>query len=509
MTPAMPPLASRDRVSDAVLVVSCGILQAAALAVAAFATRDAFAALHSGAPLARGTILELAGAGGIAALCFFLSRYRGEALGQSYAISLRAALYQKIAQLPKSRHEERRVGALSLRFVGDLSAARLWFGRGLPDVLSATIVLPSAIAILIALSPALAMAGLAALCLALLVMAGSAWHLGRRHKRLRQRRANIAISMIERIAIAPELDQMGRTRREMRRLEEQGASLRRDALARRARTTNLQATLQLGVAASGLLILWQASLHGIAPATVAASLSVLALVALPLQDLGAAWDHYCAWRVARSKAERLLSEPSVVRKRRRASIAATVEVSGILGHDDIAFVAPAGKVTVLSGRHAGRLGRHISGLDAIESVQVRYGGQEKQPRIAYIGDRHIGLQGSLRRSATLMCRKRPSDRKVTRILKVFGLEALLSAPKGLDQRVSENGHGLSPEQTLRLDLVRAILDQAEIIVIHSVRWSSSRGRTELLEMLQQNSSATVIITQAEDLHPQDVSTKAK
>ena len=126
---SLPPLATQDRVFGAVLVVGCGIGQAVALAIAAFATRDAFAALHAAASLEPGTVIALATAGVMAALFLFVARRQGEALGQSYAMSLRAVLYEAIAHLPKSRHAERRLGALSLRFVGDLSAARLWFGR--------------------------------------------------------------------------------------------------------------------------------------------------------------------------------------------------------------------------------------------------------------------------------------------------------------------------------------------------------------------------------------------
>lgn len=46
MTP-LPPLMTSDRALSAVLIVGCGPLQAAVLSVAAFATRDAFAALHA------------------------------------------------------------------------------------------------------------------------------------------------------------------------------------------------------------------------------------------------------------------------------------------------------------------------------------------------------------------------------------------------------------------------------------------------------------------------------
>ncbi|AEI95923.1 ABC transporter transmembrane domain-containing protein [Roseobacter litoralis] len=493
----LPPVATRDRVFDAVLVVSCGIVQAAALAVAAFATRDAFAALHGGVPLASTTMLELALAGALTALCLFISGCRAERLGQSYAIDLRRTLYAKIAQMPKARHEERRVGALSLRFVGDLSAARLWFGRGLPEVLSACVVLPGAVGILYALSPVLATRGLVPLAIALVVMAVAAWHLERRHRRLRQRRAGIAISMIERIAIAPELDVMGRTGTELRRLDAQGVRLRDDAVARRGRTVGLQSLLQAGTAASGLTMLWLASMAGIAPATVAASLSVLALVALPLQHLGAAWDQYCAWRVARGKAQNLLREPAVRRYLKTSKAAVSVKAVGRLGDTPVAFEVAGGETSHLTGSTSRHLARAIAGLDTFDTLDLRFDGKAQHPCVSYIGDDHVGLQGSLRRSVTLMNRKRPTDERIAEVLRGFGLGGLL-ASGGLDQRLSENGNGLSAAQTLRLDLARAVLGKADVIVIASLRWSVEPEARALQEVLQEYSSATLVLAEPSD-----------
>ncbi len=487
----LPPLATRDRALSAVLVVGCGIVQAAALAVAAFATRDAFAALHGQDPLARRTILELGVAGFIAALCLFLSRRQAEDLGQSYAISLRRVLYEQIASLPKSRHDQRRTGALSLRFVGDLSAARLWFGRGLPDVLTALVVLPGAVAILIALDAGLAFAALTPLGLSLMLMGALAWHLERRHQQLRKRRASIAISMIERIAIAPELDLMGRTGKELRALDAQGAALKSDAVARRGRTTGLQAILQAGVAVSGLAILWFASQVSATPATVAASLSVLALVAMPLQDLGAAWDRYCAWSIASQKAQRLLDEPSLTRKPNKEQNPVAVTLSGTAD-----FTAEAGSVTRVDAPNAPELARLIAGLDHDPEVTIAFGEQQISPQIAFIGDTHIGIQGSLRRSVTLSARKRPSDDAVAKVLRSFGLNDLLGSSRGLDQRIAENGKGLRACQTLRLDLARAVLGQAQVIVISSLRWDVEPDQKALLATLRSLTSATVVLATA-------------
>lgn len=490
---SLPPFATWDRAQSAALVVGCGIAQAAVLAIAAFATRDAFAALHAQVPLARQTAFELVFAAVIAALCLFVARRQAEGLGQSYAMALRRVLFEQIASLPKSRHAQRRTGALALRFVGDLSAARLWFGRGLPDVLTAMVVLPGAVAILISLDWRIALAALLPIALSLALMAGLAWHLEHRHQRLRRRRASLAIAMIERIAIAPELDLMGRTGKELRSLDEQGAALKADAVARRGRTAGLQAVLQAGVAVAGITILWFASQTGVAPSIVAASLSVLALVAMPLQDLGAAWDRYCAWSVARAKAQRLLDEHTVSRSSLAGQTPAQVTVEG-----PVTFSAKAGSVSRIAAPGAAKLAQVIAGLDHDPALHVSFADTPHPPRIAFIGDTHIGLQGSLRRTVTLSARKRPGDARISEVLQTFGLSTLQGTQRGLDQRIAENGKGLSACETLRLDLARAVLGQADLIVIASIRWNADPAQAPLLATLQHMTPATIILAEPEN-----------
>ena len=255
----------------------------------------------------------------------------------------------------------------------------------------------------------------------------------------------------------------------------------------------LQGILQAGVALAGLAILWFASQGNATPATVAASLSVLALVAMPLQDLGAAWDRYCAWTVARQKAQNLLAEPSLCRTVETDHQPPTIVVSGAK-----AFTAEAGQIARLDGPGAKRLARIIAGLDTAPDLQIDIGGDSA--KTAFIGDGHISLQGSLRRSVTLSARKRPKDTRIADVLTAFGLQDLLSHPRGLDQRISENGKGLGSGETLRLDLARAVLGQADLIVIASLRWDAEVNRPTLLDTLRRFTPATIILAESAN-HP--------
>jgi len=491
----LPSLITKARFVDLSLVVLCGIGQAAAATLAAFATRDAFAALHAGGGPALATLLELAVAGLLGAVCLYGAHRRSEAVGQSYANALRRRLYGHIAALPKALHERRRLGGLSLRFVGDLSAARLWFGTGLPDLLTALVVLPGAAAILFTLEPSLAPVGVAPIGAALLVMIAVAWQLEARHRKLRGRRAKIAIAMIERIARSPELDLMGRTRKELRSLDAMGLELQKDAVARRGRTAALQAILHVGTAVAGLAVLWRAGSSGVVPGTVAASLAVLALLTLPLQNLAAAWDRYCAWRIARGKALQLLAIPTIQRAGRSAKHPTSVEVTGTLNGKVINEIYPKGALSSIAGPGASVLARHIAGLDRSEALRVTFDGQPKPPKTAYIGDEFIGLQGSLRRVVTLMSRRRPKDDQILDVLRAYGLEHLLTQARGLKTRIAEAGRSLTSDETLRLDLARAELGQVRLLIIDSVRFRASFHRNALVELFASRCDASILLAE--------------
>ncbi|WP_424965328.1 hypothetical protein [Dinoroseobacter sp. S375] len=282
---------------------------------------------------------------------------------------------------------------------------------------------------------------------------------------------------------------------ELRGLDRDSASLRDRAVARRGRTAGLQALLQGGLALSGLAMFWAAGQMGTAPATLAASLSVMALVAAPLQDLGSAWDHACAWRVAREKALRLLGEPVLAPRGGQADAPVAVDLQGMWQGAPLAVSVQPGDLATLRGPRADLLARHVSGLDACADLQVSIATTGGAAHIAHIGDAHIGLQGSLRRSATLMSRKRPDDTRIAQVLTAFGLEALLDGPRGLDQRVAENGKGLTRAHTLRLDLARAVLGKAELVVIASSRWSADPDRATLLQVLRHQTDATLLIAE--------------
>ena len=88
--------------------------------------------------------------------------------------------------------------------------------------------------------------------------------------------------------------------------------------------------------------------------------------------------------------------------------------------------------------------------------------------------------------------------RIEEVLETLGLGDLLRNPRGLDQRLAENGRGLTAAQSLRLDLARAVLGEADMIVIASLRWVAEADRDNLLEKLNSLTVTTVLLAETQN-----------
>jgi ABC-type multidrug transport system fused ATPase/permease subunit len=494
----LPKLLERGRIRDAVLIPALGVAQALALGVGAFATRDAFTALHGNGSPTPGNLATLVAAGLTAAGIEMLSRQRSEALGQSYALSLRHVLYDHLAGMDRREVAARRVGALSLRFVGDLSAARSWFGRGVSRILTAAVVLPGAAAVLYLLNPLLAVVATPPIMLSLMAMLVLAMGLQAQHRSLRGQRAIISIAMMERIAIAPDLDLLDRTDRELAALAEDGAVLRQNAVARITRVGVLRMLPQAGAALAGAAMLWVSGRAGVTPGETAAGLAVLGILMIPLREFADVWDQFCAWRVAREKALALLARPSTRRHVVARGHPVGVRLVGLpLGPRKVDADIPPGALAMLTGPQGSgksQLGQLIAGLDRAPDGTILYDGQSAPlPRIVHIGDRSIAIQGSLRRSLTLGIEPRPRRRDIETAARTLGLAPLMNRLEGLLGRVGEAARSASDSEALRLDLTRAALSKPDVIVIDAARLWSDPKQATLLRHLRNLTDCTMLL----------------
>jgi ABC-type transport system involved in cytochrome bd biosynthesis fused ATPase/permease subunit len=491
MSRTLPPVMAEGRGAQLAALALIGVVQAVLLGIAAFATRDAFAALHDGGAPAAATLVVLVAAGATAAACEAGGRVLGEGLGQRYASAVRVALYRALAAWPRDALRSRRLGALALRFVGDLSAVRRWFGLALPGLVSTAAALPGVAIVLLLLNQQAGLAALAPVVLALGAMGLAGWQLRHRQRRLRSRRASVAIAAMERLAMAPELDLMGRTPKELDALTRQSDKLREGAVARERRTALLRILPQIGTAVGGALVLLTAARSGMEAGTAAAMLAMLAILGLQLRDLAEAWDAGSAWGIARAKLLAVLARAQAPRVTDARGAPVAVAVQG----PRLSFFVPAGCIARLTGPPgAGKtqLAEIIAGLSRDDSVSVHYDGAAHLPRVAHLGARPPILRGSLRRTLTLGVDPRPATKELTQAARAFGLSHLLSRIGGVRGRV-EGPDALSEGETVRIALARAALSSPELVVIDNAALRADPDAAVLLSLLREAAPATMVI----------------
>jgi len=160
----MPSITGDGRGQRIALVVMTAIGQGVAAGVIAFATRDVFNALRveeAAFPLV--ALLKI-GLGGVALAGLRLSeRVLAKRDGQDYAAAVRERLFLHMSGRPVGQISERRLGTMSLRFVGDLAAIKGWISSGLSRLISCAITIPVSLLILYLLKSTLGLAGIPAM----------------------------------------------------------------------------------------------------------------------------------------------------------------------------------------------------------------------------------------------------------------------------------------------------------------------------------------------------------
>ena len=509
---AMPKLFDQGRARGIATIVALALGQAASTGIAAFATRDVFAAFRDAASAIPMIALALVACSGVAiAAMRYRERVVAERVGQAYVAALRVDLFQHLAHVSARDIAHRRSGALSLRFVGDLSAVRNWVSLGLARLVSSLIVLPAATAALFLLNPHLGIAAAVPIAVGMIAMALAGPRLGPAHKRLRNRRARLAADMSERVPHAPELRLLGRVKTETRHILKRTENLI-DAALERARGAALLRAIPdavSGVAAASVFAVALAS--GAAAAEAAGALAAVGLMIQPLRDLAGVWDRHRAWKVARDKCSSLLSVPKLTHRTDAAtsdlkngpqSLSFDNAAAGNIAAVD-ALAAPGRKIAIIGPNGAGKstLLSLAAGLEKPEQGDVLLGDRrivglstsERRRLISYIGSRSPVLAGSLRRALTMGVESRRDDETVLCCAERFGLGQVIERLGGLSGRVAEAGRNLSAGEIRRVLLTRAALSGSSLLLLDEPDDALDQEGPALVERLVFDTPATTLM----------------
>ena len=156
-------------------------------------------------------------------------------------------------------------------------------------------------------------------------------------------------------------------------------------------TAGLRAVPEIGSVAAGAAILWTVARTGAPAADAAGALAVLAILSVPLRELGGVWDRRCAWRIAREKCAVVLEAPTMPRRSSSRSGPPPLRFEDVRFRDLVLDAAIAPGETVVVGGPAGSgkssLLALAAGLETPEAGRVDFGARDKRPVTVYVGSR--------------------------------------------------------------------------------------------------------------------------
>ncbi len=200
----IPKIFTRDRFRLLGRLVANGAAQAAATIATAYLAKETFDRMIGGAETLPPMLIAAMALGLIlAAVSLGWLRMRelvdAELLAQNYIVELRMALFECMSALSSRALQKRSRGGIMLRFVGDLTAMRLWVGLGIARLTVAGITAGLALSALALTSMPLALATSATLALSLLAAFSLGERLRAAVRESRRRNANIAANINEKL----------------------------------------------------------------------------------------------------------------------------------------------------------------------------------------------------------------------------------------------------------------------------------------------------------------------
>ncbi|WP_372572229.1 ABC transporter transmembrane domain-containing protein [Ruegeria jejuensis] len=475
-------------------IICSTLVQAAAFAAVAIATRNVFIAHHAGTGLPVFYILSVSLAGACAALMQLIFRNLAEHLGQDYARDIRLSLFDHASRSDQKDLDQRRMGYHILRFTGDLTALTGWPGLGLPRLVQAAILLPASTAVLIYLNVQFVWVALCVILPSALWLALTQRKLLNAHRHLRKHRARLAADVTERLPVAPKLAAMGRRKVERNILDRRATEVMQSArfCRRISETRKSIPDLSAAFAASAIMLL--GSLNGLPTSTIAAALAALGLMIRPLRNLMSSTDQAAKFCAAHSNLTRALQRPLAAKSSRKARLRRkphSIEITPVEGPT---LKLAAGESAVIPASLMDEIENVLTGNSVTKDFSLKLGGKDVaeltpgslRRSVGVVTENPLILKGSLRRAITLGLRPRPSDASILQAAEKLGLKDTLSEIGGLDFRLTERGTNVKAGHRLAISILRLVLQQPGLILVKDAALLRSFERAEHFQQSHRN-----------------------
>ncbi len=498
------------------LLVINGAAQASCGFLIAYLLRDALKISRSGSP-PWGLALAITGLGALVLALRTREASDAERLGQDYVMRVRLRIFDRIASSPARATGRRRWGVTMTRLISDLGSLRNWVSLGIARAIVATMTIVGLLLSLFYFSPMSAWAALGALGVCGIVAAALVPTLRSRIRDARRRRGRLANNLGEKIFAAQTVTQLGRLRRERRRIRRQSMKLR-ESLVRRVRLSAVLRGLPhfaRPAAISGITI--AAALTAQSASETVVAVLLVGMIASAMGDLARAWDYRLSFEEGRRRIDEILDVPRIVESKAAVALPGkgplsvvfdSVRVTDAVGPLDleiragerVLLVGPAGsgKSTLISlparlleaDEGEIRLDGHPLGeisLDALhEAVQLV---SPVLPLLRGTVADNIGY------GATALSVE--NDEWIEDVIEACGLALDPLLPEGLETRLEEQGANMPQGLRTRIALARAAAMQPRLLLIDDPTAIGDGDAARALDRILTRTGATAMIVGVE------------
>ncbi len=457
----------------------------------------------------------------------YAERVESERLGQHYVYQTRLLLYKRLSRLNSRSIQGQGKGGLMLRFIGDLSALRLWVSQGVAKFTVGGVMIGGVLIAFLQISPLLS----GVLFFTILLGGSASLLLGpfleRAALEVRKRRNYLANNIHEKISSISVVQLFHQNKREQRRIIRQSQRLR-DAMLLKSKVIGLLRAISEATSAIAILLVVmigydQVSKGHMTVGSVAAAITLLGYMVHSLKDLGRVHEYWKNSRVSMRKIERFFKIRGLVKQKKQAISLPPgkgeiwfKEVSFDSVLKDISLHFPAASVVALVGPNgagkstllslAARLFDPDQGsveLDGINIADVKLSSLRKS--VGLVSPDLPLLSGTIEKNIRYRWQS-VSEAEVSRILKLCGIhEMLANFEQGLETRVVNEGKNLSIGQRQRIMLARALLGSPRLLLLDETDANLDAESLQVLDNVIKNFRGTVVMAthRTERLHSVD------
>lgn len=417
-------------------------------------------------------------------------RLTAENLGQSYIHSLRMRLFRHVSRLDPRLLQRRRRGAVMLKFVGDLNAARRWVSLGMVRIVVSGATIAATLMLLFMINWLLSLMTAVLITAAVLINIRIGESLREAARETRRRRSRLTGNINEKLARMSVVQVFGRRDDEIKNVRRQSAHLRRALVDRAAKIGSIRGVTHccaaLAVVAVLFIGIYQVSLGSTTPGMVAAAMVVIGFLVPALKNLGRVNEYYQDYHVAHEKLSRFMKIrtgiklgaqlPELLPGAGRLRLE-NVVVKGV--YDGVTVEAQPGHVVAVVGPNGSgksvlidlvaRLVTPDAGNILIDDQDIaRYSLASVRRMVGIVSPDLPLLSGSIEKNLRYRSPD-SSHEEVDRISKLCGVDELIrQLPEGEHTRIREGGRNLSTGQRSRILLARALLGGPRILLLDEV-----------------------------------------